>query len=62
MLRNRFRRWGREYLRKWDRTSIDGLDLNFIFKRQAKGFYESVAHKEFDEAMDKMVFKLHRSR
>ena len=62
VVRNRLRRWGREYLRKWCTDKNESLDLNLIFKRKDKGFYKSVVHKEFDEAMDKLVVKLQRYR
>lgn len=60
VLRNRFKRWGREYLRKWCAENKGSLDMNLIFKRKEKGFYKSVSHKEFDGAMDKLVAKLQR--
>jgi ribonuclease P protein component len=61
VLRNRFRRWGREYLRKWAAGQSDkSLDLNLIFKRRERDFYRSMSHKEFDGVMDKMVVKLER--
>jgi ribonuclease P protein component len=60
VVRNRLRRWGREYLRKWSADFAQSLDVNLIFKRKEKGFYKSVNHKEFDEAMDKFVVKLQR--
>ena len=60
VLRNRFKRWGREYFRKWSADNRKSLDLNLIFKRKDKGFYASVNHKEFDEALDKLVVKMSR--
>jgi ribonuclease P protein component len=60
VLRNRFRRWGREYLRKWAAGSELSLDLNLIFKRREPGFYKSVSHKDFDGAMEKLVAKIPR--
>jgi ribonuclease P protein component len=60
VLRNRFRRWGREYLRKWTADAKFSLDMNLIFKRKEPGFYKSVSHKDFDGAMDKLVAKLQR--
>lgn len=59
-MRNRFKRWGREYFRKWSAENHKSLDLNVILKRKEKGFYESVSHKEFDGAMDKLVAKISR--
>lgn len=56
--RNRFRRWGREFLRKWSKLSNKSLDLNLVFKRKDKSFYKTLGHKEFDEALEKMVGKI----
>lgn len=58
VVRNRLKRWGREYLRRWAKTSRLSLDLNLIFKRRDKGFYATVTHEEFDGAFDKLVAKL----
>src|SRR5687768_9856718 len=57
VLRNRFRRWGREFLRKWSAKSDKSLDLNLVFKRKDKAFYKTLGHKDFDEALEKMVGK-----
>ena len=62
VLRNRFKRWGREYLRKWSVGQRQSVDMNLIFKRQAAGYYTRVSHKDFDEAMDKLVAQLQRRR
>lgn len=58
VVRNRLKRWGREYLRKWAAQSKKSLDINLIFKRRDKGFYASLSHEEFDGAMLKLVAKL----
>ena len=60
VIRNRFRRWGREYLRKWSAKNEKSLDLNLIFKRKDKAFYKMLDHKDFDEALEKMVGKIER--
>lgn len=60
VVRNRLKRWGREYLRKWAARTKGSLDLNLIFKRREKGFYQQVSHEEFDGAMEKLVAKLKR--
>ena len=59
-MRNRLRRWGREYLRKWSAREKVSLDLNLIFKRREKDFYKTLSHEEFDEALQKLVGKLER--
>lgn len=60
VVRNRLKRWGREYLRNWAARTKSSLDLNLIFKRRDKSFYASLSHKDFDHAMDKLVAKLPR--
>ncbi len=61
VVRNRLRRWGREYWRKWHARNRHSLDLNLIFKRKEKGFYKALSHEEFDGALDKLVVKLERT-
>ncbi len=60
VLRNRFRRWGKEFLRKWLAKNERSLDVNFVFKRKEKGFYKTLNHEEFDGAFEKMVVQLMR--
>jgi ribonuclease P protein component len=60
VVRNRLRRWGRGFLRQWAAENPLSADINLILKRQEKGFYKSVTHGEFDEAMAKMGAKLAR--
>jgi len=60
VLRNRLKRWGREFLRKWPAPFESGVDLNVIMKRKEPAFYRSLEHKDFDVAMEKMVAKLQR--
>ncbi len=61
VLRNRFKRWGREYMRKWARSHSVGLDMNVVLKRKDPEFYRSLRHKEFVRALETMVGKLQRS-
>lgn len=60
VLRNKFKRWGREYLKKWSALSTlaEGLDMNMILKRRPDGFYRELTHKDFDEAMSRATAKL----
>jgi ribonuclease P protein component len=60
VLRNRFRRWGREFLRKWLRENPVACDVNFVFKRKEPGFYKGLNHEEFDGAFEKMAIQLTR--
>jgi ribonuclease P protein component len=55
VIRNRFRRWGREFFRKWANDFRGGLDFNLIFKRQDKEFYRTLDHAGFDQVLRKVV-------
>lgn len=59
-MRNRFRRWGREFLRKWLQENQKACDVNFVFKRKEPGFYKELKHEEFDGAFEKMAIQLSR--
>lgn len=59
-MRNRLRRWGREFLRAWVEKRNQGLDLNVVLKRREAGFYKKMSHKEFDGALERMVAKVER--
>lgn len=54
VVRNRFKRWCREYVRchKSD-LEQNHFDVNFVVKRNKKGFYKSVSHEQFDQALKK---------
>lgn len=50
VVRNRLKRWSREFFRQ--QGSLDrGLDLNVVLRRQEKGFYKNVSHQEFKQAL-----------
>ena len=57
VVRNRLRRWGREFLRH-QRSNFLGVDLNFVFKRRDKALFRGLTHAEFKAAMEKSVVKL----
>ncbi|MGE4131377.1 MAG: ribonuclease P protein component [Bdellovibrionales bacterium] len=59
--RNRLKRWGREFLRKWSEHHNLSLDLNIVMKRKKAGFYRSLSHEEFDFALSKMVQRIRSS-
>ncbi len=60
VIRNRLKRWGREFFRRWSahQSSEKGIDVNMILKRRPKGFYSALTHEEFDEAMARAAAKL----
>lgn len=60
VVRNRLRRWGREYLRQWAKGKSLSVDMNLIFKRREPGFYKEIGREEFNGAMEKIVARLLR--
>lgn len=55
VLRNRLKRWGREFLKRQDPLSVD---VNFVFlnARSASGranIYKELKHEEFDRVLGK---------
>lgn len=58
VVRNRLRRWGREFVRQWAAQTALCVDMNLVFKRKQDGFYRELKHREFDEALVKAVAKL----
>lgn len=61
VIRNRLRRWGREFFRQWAKHSSKSLDFNLIFKRQEKDFYRRLEHKTFDQVLQKVVNRFETS-
>lgn len=50
VLRNRFKRWGRDYLRHHHSLLSDkSYDLNFVWKRKEKGFYKKISREDFEK-------------
>lgn len=58
VVRNRLKRWAREYFRK---RPVGGFDMNVILKRKESGFYPSMKHGEFTGALEKASSKLKRA-
>ncbi|WP_407933181.1 ribonuclease P protein component [Bdellovibrio reynosensis] len=54
VVRNKLKRWSREYFRA---LSVDGksieADINIIFKPMDSNFYKGLNHEEFVKAMDR---------
>ncbi len=61
VVRNRFKRWGREFFRNWPAAPPQGLDFNMIFKKQDKAFYKNLEHKEFNQVLKKVVSRFEKS-
>ena len=50
VVRNRLKRWGREFLNDFKQKNID---INFIFKIKGPEFYKKLSHSEFDKTLQK---------
>ena len=58
VVRNRLKRWGREYFRKNKKNSFKGVDLNIIFRPMPKGFYGNLDFHIFEKTLDRAVDKV----
>lgn len=56
VVRNRLKRWTREYFRKVAANGFNSeYDFNLVFRPMQKGFYEKLLYREFVEFMDKGI-------
>lgn len=60
VLRNRLKRWCREYFRTNFSTNSPSLDLNLVFFPQPGEFYKKVTYQEFHSEMDRAVLHLQK--
>lgn len=51
VVRNRLKRWGREFLNEFRQKN---MDINFIFKVKNPEFYKKLDHSEFNKAFQKV--------
>ncbi len=51
VVRNRLKRWGREFLNDFKQKEVD---INFIFKIKTPDFYRKLSHHEFDKVFQKI--------
>ena len=56
VVRNKLKRWIREYLRKNEVKFNAAMDVNVVFKRKTREFYRNMRHKDVEEAL-KRAFK-----
>lgn len=61
VVRNKLKRWSREYFRALLKTgnSIEA-DINLIFKPMDTNFYKGLPHEEFIKAMDRGIGTLRK--
>jgi ribonuclease P protein component len=61
VVRNRLRRWMREYLiQNQGSISLVDLDINIILRRKSAEFYEQLEHKELDVVLSEVFQTLKR--
>lgn len=53
VVRNRFKRWCRDYFRQSQSSSKVCLDLNVVIRPGQQEFYKQLSHSEFLESLDK---------
>jgi ribonuclease P protein component len=53
VIRNRLKRWCREYFRSVDGSLKQNLDINVVFKPTNLEFYKSLKHSEFSETIER---------
>lgn len=59
VVRNRLKRWGRERVKVWDLDRWSkSLDLNFVFKKKATGFYQELSREDFGAAFFRAYEKI----
>ncbi|MCB0361922.1 MAG: ribonuclease P protein component [Bdellovibrionales bacterium] len=58
VVRNRFRRWCREYFRNTEHGLEATYDINVVFRRKDKEFYKNVRHEEVFEILDRAVSQM----
>ena len=59
VVRNRLRRWGRERVKVWDFDEwSESLNLNFVFKKKAAGFYRELSREDFGAAFIRAYDKI----
>lgn len=55
VVRNRLKRWGRDFVREFNDKE---MDINFIFKIRKREFYKDLSREEFDDAFQKAFKKI----
>jgi ribonuclease P protein component len=64
VMRNKLKRWSREYLRgtsrELDFSKDKGLDINVVFKKVNDEFYKKLTYDEFESVLDRAWPKLRK--
>jgi ribonuclease P protein component len=59
VVRNRLRRWCREFFRRHG-SELGGVDVNFIFIKKTSAFYKTTTHSDVDGWLQQAVRKLNQ--
>lgn len=59
VLRNKLKRWGREFFKNSKSNDGVGLDLNVVFRRQPTEFYKNLTHKEYDSTLQTALERIY---
>jgi ribonuclease P protein component len=63
VVRNKLRRWSREFLRLQLKAGIDpSLDINVVFRPSKNEFYKQLSHSEVDGRLGIFFAKINKSR
>lgn len=60
VLRNKLKRWGREFFRGF-KADLGSLDINVVFLKKTPEFYKSLTKIEFDTALGQALGKMVRA-
>jgi ribonuclease P protein component len=58
VVRNKLKRWCRDFFTSKDKTEISGFDINVIFRPCDKDFYKNVSHVEVSVQLQKAWKKI----
>jgi len=59
VIRNKLKRWGREFFRGF-RAELGSLDINVVFLKKTPDFYKCLTRDEFDRALHQALGKMAR--
>ena len=63
VIRNRLKRWLREYLVAHPvSTNLIDVDVNIVFRRKTGEFYRELTHEEFDVVIENLFRKIEKLR
>ena len=54
VIRNKLKRWGREFFRALS-TDFGSVDINVVFLKRTSDFYKQLPKREFDDALSKAL-------